>query len=108
MIEHALTSLPPLLHHHLTFIICSMGTWSFSDSSVGKECACNAGNLVPSLGWEDPLEKGMATHFSLLAWRIPMDRGAWRATVYRVAENQTRLSMCLHAPGNLNAGPFLL
>ena len=32
---------------------------------------------VPSLVWEDPLETGMATHFSLLAWRIPMDRGAW-------------------------------
>ena len=27
--------------------------------------------LVQSLGWEDPLEKGMATHFSILAWRIP-------------------------------------
>ena len=44
MIEHALTSLPPLLHYHLTFIICSMGTWSFPDSSVGKESACNAGD----------------------------------------------------------------
>ena len=32
---------------------------------------------VPSLGWEDPLEEGMATHSSILAWRIPMDRGAW-------------------------------
>ena len=31
---------------------------------------------VQSLGWEDPLEEGMATHFSFLAWRIPMDRGA--------------------------------
>ena len=31
--------------------------------------------------WEDPLEEGMATHSSILAWRIPMDRGAWRATV---------------------------
>ena len=29
---------------------------------------------VPSLGWEDPLEEGMATHFSILAWRIPMDK----------------------------------
>ena len=28
------------------------------------------------LGWEDPLEEGMATHSSILAWRIPMDRGA--------------------------------
>ena len=32
---------------------------------------------VQSLGWEDPLEKGMATHSSILAWRIPVDRGAW-------------------------------
>ena len=31
---------------------------------------------VQSLGWEDPLEEGMATHLSILAWRIPMDRGA--------------------------------
>ena len=31
---------------------------------------------VQSLGWEDPLEEGMATHSSILAWRIPMDRGA--------------------------------
>ena len=47
---------------------------------------------IRSLGWEDPLEKGMATHSSSLAWRIPMDRGAWRATVYGVAKNQTCLS----------------
>ena len=32
---------------------------------------------VESLGWEDPLEEGMATHSTILAWRIPMDRGAW-------------------------------
>ena len=31
---------------------------------------------VQSLGWEDPLEESMATHSSVLAWRIPMDRGA--------------------------------
>ena len=37
------------------------------------------------LGWEDPLEKEMATHSSILAWRIPKDRGAWRATVHGVA-----------------------
>ena len=34
---------------------------------------------VRSLGWEDPLEKGMAAHSSILAWRIPLDRGAWQA-----------------------------
>ena len=41
---------------------------------------------VQSLGWEDPLEQGMATHSSILAWIIPMDREAWQATVYGVAE----------------------
>ena len=37
---------------------------------------------VPSLGWEDPLEEGVATHSSILAWRIPMDRRDWRVTVH--------------------------
>ena len=41
---------------------------------------------ILSLGWEDPLEEGTATHSSILAWRIPMERGAWQATVYGVAE----------------------
>ena len=41
---------------------------------------------VQFLGWDEPLEEGMATHSSTLAWRIPMDRGAWRAIVYEVAE----------------------
>ena len=44
---------------------------------------------VGSLGWEDPLEEGLATHSSILAWRIPMDEGAWRAIVHRVAESDT-------------------
>ena len=44
---------------------------------------------VQSLGWKDPLEKGMATHSSILAWRIPMGRAAWRATVHGVAESDT-------------------
>ena len=44
---------------------------------------------VGSLCQEDPLEEGMATHSGILAWRIPMDRGAWWATVHGVAKNQT-------------------
>ena len=47
---------------------------------------------VRSLGWEDPLEEGMATQSNILAWRIPMDRGAWWATVPWVAKSPTRLS----------------
>ena len=41
---------------------------------------------VGSLGWEDPLKEGMTTHSSILAWRIPLDRGAWQATVHGVAK----------------------
>ena len=47
------------------------------------------GTWVQSLGWEDPLEKGMATHSSILAWRMPMDRGVWWATVHGVTKSQT-------------------
>ena len=47
---------------------------------------------VQSLGWEDPLEEGMATHSSILAWRIPMDREAWWATVHGITKSWTHLS----------------
>ena len=47
---------------------------------------------VPFLDWEDPLAEGMATHSSILAWRISMDREAWPATVHRVAKSWTQLS----------------
>ena len=47
---------------------------------------------VLSLGWEDPLEEGMATYSSIVAWRIPTDRGAWRTTVLAVVKSRTRLS----------------
>ena len=47
---------------------------------------------VQSLGWEDSLEEGMATHSNVLASRIPMDRGAWWATIPRIAKSQTRLN----------------
>ena len=47
---------------------------------------------VLSLGREDPLEEGMAIHSSILAWRIPMDRGAWWAIDHGIAKSQMRLS----------------
>ena len=55
-----------------------------------KNLSVKAGDvrdMCSILGWEDPLEKDMATHSSILAWRIPMERGASWATVYRVAES---------------------
>ena len=47
---------------------------------------------LPSLDWEDPGEEDMATHSSMLAWRIPMDRGMWQAIVLGVAKSWTWLS----------------
>ena len=41
------------------------------------------------LGWEDPLEEGMAIHSNIFVWRIPLDRGAWQATVHNVTKSQT-------------------
>ena len=60
--------------------------------SDGKDSACKARDLG-SLGWEDPLEEGIATHSSILAWRIPLDRGARRATVHGVTKSWPRPSV---------------
>ena len=60
---------------------------------VVKNTPANAEDVkmrVQSLGWEDPLEECMQPP-SILAWRIPKDRGAWWATAHRVAKSQTRL-----------------
>ena len=51
---------------------------------------------LQSLGQEDALEEGMATHSIILAWRIPIDRGAWWARVHRVAQSQTRPKQLSH------------
>ena len=56
--------------------------WTFLVAQIAKNLPAMRETWVQSLGWEDPLEEGMATHSSILAWRIPMDRGAWQATVH--------------------------
>ena len=63
----------------------------FPCGSDSKESACNAGGTgsIPGLG--SALEEGMATYSSILAWKIPMDRGTWRATVRGVTKGQTQL-----------------
>ena len=48
----------------------------FPGGSDFNESACNVGDLGSILGWEDPLEKGMATHSNILAWKISMEEGA--------------------------------
>ena len=64
----------------------------FPGGSVVKNLAAMQETQVQSLGWEDPLERGMATYSSILAWRIPMNRVAWRATVHGVAKSWAQLS----------------
>ena len=65
--------------------------WGFPSGSGSKDSACSAGDLGLIPDQEDPLEKGMMTHSSVLAWRIPWT-GVWWATVHAVAESWTRLS----------------
>ena len=64
----------------------------FPGSSDGKESACNAEGLglIPGLGRSPG--GGYGIHSSILAWRISMDRGAWRARVHGVTKSQTQLS----------------
>ena len=63
--------------------------WASLVTQIIKNPPAMPETRVQSLGWEDPLEKGMATYSSILAWRIPMDRGAWWATVHGVAKSRT-------------------
>ena len=56
---------------------------------MGKDATCDTGNVGSILGLGRFLEKGKATHSNILAWRIPMDRGAWWATVQVVTESDT-------------------
>jgi len=64
----------------------------FPGGSDGKESACNVGYPVQSLSQEDPLEKGMATHFSILAWRIPWTEEPSQLQSTESAKSLARLS----------------
>ena len=72
-------------------------SWASLVAQLVKNLSTVWETWIPSLHWEDPLEEGMATHSSILAWRIPKDRGAWRAIVHAVAKSWTGLSdFCFH------------
>ena len=73
----------------LTYWITKWASWVVQ---IVKNLPTMGETWVQSLSWEDPLEEGMAIHSSILAWRIPMDRGAWQAIVHGVAKHQTWLS----------------
>ena len=58
-------------------------------AQMAKHLPAMQETLVRSLGWEDSLEEGMATHSSILVWKIPMDKGAWKARVHGVTKSWT-------------------
>ena len=62
-------------------------SWASLVAQMVKNLTAMWDTWVQSLGWEDPLEKSMATYSSILAWRIPMDRGGWQAAVHGVAKS---------------------
>ena len=74
----------------------SSASWASLVTQLVKNPPAMWETWVRSLGWEDPLENGMATHSSIFAWRIPMDRGSWRATAHGVAKHQTHLLFLVH------------
>ena len=63
--------------------------WGFPCCSAGKECACNVGDLGSILGLGRSPAGGHGKCPIFFAWRIPMDRGAWWATVHEVAKSHT-------------------
>ena len=81
------------------------GFLGFPGGSDSKNLPAMWETWVRSLGWEDPLEEGMATHSSILAWRIPMDRGAWWATVRGVTKSQTWLNNWARTRAHHNKPP---
>ena len=73
----------------LTIIYYYYLLWASLVAQMVKNLPAMQETSVRSLGWKDPLEEGMATQPSILAWRIPMDRGAWQATVHGVTKRLT-------------------
>ena len=65
--------------------------WASLMAQMVKNPSAMQKTWVPSLGWEDSLEKGMATYSSILAWETAMGRRAWQATVHGVAKSQAQL-----------------
>ena len=90
-IHFPFTLLLSLDHLDDCFLLCDYSLRASLVAQTVKFSPAVCETWVRSVGWED-LEKGMATHSSILAWRIIMDRGAWRATVHGVVKCQTGLS----------------
>ena len=84
-----------LLSSNVTFL------GGFPGGSDGKQSACNSGGPGSISQWENPLEKGMAAHSSILPWRIPWTE---EAAVHGVAKSQTRLTIIFTFFHNIFSG----
>ena len=73
---HSLLTTPAFLIRACCLLSC-LGPSSFPVAQTVKHLPIMQETRVRSLGWKDPLEKEMATHSSTIAWKNPMDRGAW-------------------------------
>ena len=69
-----------------------MNKWASLVAQMVKHLPAMRETWVQSLGWEDLLEEGIASYSSILAWRISMNRRAWRATIHVVTNSRTQLS----------------
>ena len=92
-IWHMLVSLISFLTNFTPTLYSVMYIYNTSWASLVAQLVNNPPamqeTLVQFLGQEDALQKGLATHSSILVWRIPMDRGAWWATVHGVSKSWT-------------------
>ena len=77
-------------------------SWAFLVAQMIKSLPVMSETWVRYLGQEDPLEESMATHPSILAWRLPMDRGTWWATIHGVPNSKPRESQ---GPEDLDCWP---
>ena len=66
-------------------------SWSSLVDQMVKNSPAMQETWVRSMSWEDPLGEDIGTHSSILAWRTPMDRGAWRTTVHWITKSHTGL-----------------
>ena len=86
-----------LCRGHSGWVVLESGHWGFPDGSDGKESACNAGDpsSIPGLG-RSPGGEGMATHSSILAWRIPWTVEPGRLWGRKESDTTERLTLPLH------------
>ena len=68
-------------------------SWTSLVAQMVKNLPAVQGTWARFLGWEYPLEEGMVTHSSILAWRVLMDRGAWQATPHGVKRGKELIQL---------------